>query len=150
MTTLLSKDELEAVIVDVLQESLGIDDPVEVAPEKSLGELGAEEFIDMLDIAFRIERALNITLNDRDMHNILVDGSLIPRADERGIHRPFHGFFRVPLDRAIDPKTMQASIERWQSGPLTVGRLQQAVASAYATVFLEKVEPDAVGEKVEA
>ncbi|WP_428389861.1 acyl carrier protein [Mucisphaera sp.] len=62
----MSTDEVFDKVREVLEDALGVD-PDEVTPEATLGpDLGAES-IDYLDIAFRLEKAFGIKIDQAEM-----------------------------------------------------------------------------------
>lgn len=62
----MSQDEIFQKVSEVLQEALGVDED-EVTPEAKLSsDLGAES-IDYLDIAFRLEKAFGIKIDQAEM-----------------------------------------------------------------------------------
>ncbi len=74
----MTQDDVFAKVRDVLKDALGVDDE-EVVPEAKLTEdLGAES-IDFLDIAFRLEKAFNIKIDQGEMlpDNVLTDSRFV-------------------------------------------------------------------------
>ena len=74
----MTQDDVFSKVREVLKDALGVDDE-EVAPDAKLTEdLGAES-IDFLDIAFRLEKAFNIKIEQGEMlpENVLNDSRYV-------------------------------------------------------------------------
>ncbi len=74
----MSQDEIFSKVRQVLVDALGVDDDEVTADATLRGDLGAES-IDFLDIAFRLEKAFTIKINQGEMFpdNVLSDSNYV-------------------------------------------------------------------------
>lgn len=74
----MSQDEIFSKVRQVLVDALGVDDDEVTADATLRGDLGAES-IDFLDIAFRLEKAFTIKINQGEMFpdNVLSDTNFV-------------------------------------------------------------------------
>lgn len=74
----MTQEDVFSKVQEVLVDALGVDDDEVVADAKLTDDLGAES-IDFLDIAFRLEKAFNIKIEQGEMlpENVLSDPTYV-------------------------------------------------------------------------
>lgn len=74
MTAMITaRDEIASAIMSAVEEALGLDADEAVGDASLLDDLGAES-IDLLDILFRIERALGVKIQASQLHEHIQGG----------------------------------------------------------------------------
>jgi acyl carrier protein len=71
--TLIARDEIATAITSAVEEALGLDTDEAAGDATLLDDLGAES-IDLLDILFRIERAVGVKIQASQLHQYIQGG----------------------------------------------------------------------------
>lgn len=142
MLDLLTRDELDAVVLDAIQEAMGNDESMLVYPGQSLKEFSISQFLDVACIVHSIHRRLQAEIDGLLIHDIIFEGSTVPMVGTSGKYLPFNQDIHCQPNQ----RTIGDSLKKWGSMPFTVARLQDAVAEAYAVLLDEEVQPDMIYE----
>ena len=71
--TLIARDEIAPAVISAVEEALGLDSDEAASDATLLDDLGVES-IDLLDILFRIERAVGVKIQASELHQYIQGG----------------------------------------------------------------------------